>query len=577
MKNKYIQSILNLAICGLFVIFAMAILIFILPKGGLTVDFFLRGYKLVGFVSIILSIIFLILYLLSRDFKFKKKIQLPEYKDFLLLALPMSPVLNYVIINTEYLDLYGLLYLVGITLTFTIVFSFIIPILFSYFGSLKMLMISGLALSFTTLTIAQIANNPNSHIYNSQFVTQGLYLIVSFGAVYLLYFFNKKVAYVAVILFMISGIVIQFLNHSFGNLMNVEVKNFDKVTNFYNNKNNRIIKKKNIYILVYESYANLETLDHYGFDNTKQIEFLEKNGFKIYHGIYSAGGMSLDSTARILEIQGDLSKHPRHYTSGNAFTLDVFKKNGYKTIGLFTSPYFFGSSPIAWDEFYPVSKMEKFGGKMITKSVFRGEFKFNTFDEFYDYEKYLKLKKKYLSLAKSPTFFYTHNSWPGHSGNSGKCLPNEKELYFEGLKKANKEMKNDISDILSHDSKSIIVLLADHGPSLTKNCRELRKYDISSIDKYDLQDRYGTFLSIYWPEDILDVEQNIVITQDIVPAILSKITNNKNLFSDLKIERRFFDRFINIVAGINVIDGIITDGKDKGNPLFKKRSYNLPK
>ena len=95
-------------------------------------------------------------------------------------------------------------------------------------------------------------------------------------------------------------------------------------------------------------------------------------------------------------------------------------------------------------------------------------------------------------------------------------------------------MKNDVSNILNNDPDSIIVLLSDHGPYLTKNCRTLENYDISSIDKYDIQDRYGTFLSIYWPNDISDVENNIVITQDIFPAILSRITNNKNLFKELK-------------------------------------------
>ncbi len=376
---------------------------------------------------------------------------------------------------------------------------------------------------------------------------------------------------------MISGATIQLVNYSFENLTKVETKNPKRLNNFLKNNDNKIIKKKNVYILIYESYAGSETLNYYGFDNSEQIEFLEKKGFKVYHGIYSSGGMSLDTTSRILEIKGEISKHPRYYTSGNAFALDIFKANEYKTIAIFPYPYFFGGYPITWDESYPESDVKKIGAEAITKSIFRGEFKFDIFSENTDYENYLQLKKRYLNSIKEPTFFYTHNSFPGHSGNSGKCRTDEKQIYFEGLKKANVEMKTDLSYILKNDPNSIIVLLSDHGPYLTKNCRELRTYDIDKIDKYDLQDRYGTFLSIHWPKDIPYFEQNIMIIQDIIPAILSNITNNKNLFNELKIERRFFDRFVNNVAGINVIDGIITNGKDKGKPLFDKRSYNLSK
>ena len=136
-------------------------------------------------------------------------------------------------------------------------------------------------------------------------------------------------------------------------------------------------------------------------------------------------------------------------------------------------------------------------------------------------------------------------------------------------------MKNDVLSLIKNDPNSIIVLLSDHGPYLTKNCRGLENYDVNTIDKYDLQDRYGTFLSIYWPKDISNIEQNIMITQDIFPAILSNITNNKNLFNELKVERKFFDRFKNTVNGVNELNGIIKGGKDDGKPLFDKRSYSF--
>ena len=571
-KNKITQSIFDLTISAIFILVSMAILKFFLPQ-GLTTDFLLKGFKLISFMAVALNIFFLIFWYFDKDFEFKKKFELPKLKDLLLLALPMSHVLDYAVLNSEYLDLFGLLYLFVITLSFTIFFSFIFPLLFSYFASFKALMISGLALSFTIITMGKISDNPDNFFLNNQFATQFLYLIISFVVVYLLYIFNKKIAYIAVIFFMISGVVVNFLNYSKNSVKSI-IEDSDRLAKFLNNKNNEIIKKKNIYLLVYESYAGLETLNHYGFDNSSHIKFLEKNGFKIYHGIYSNGGLSIESTSRILEISGELSKPGRHYTSGNAFGLNILKANNYKTIGLFKSHYFFGSAPINWDEYYPEGNVAKYFGKNLTKIIFEGEFRFDVFDDFYNYDEYLKLKKKYLNSIKNPSFFYTHNSYPGHSGNLGRCAANEKELYFEGMKKANIEMKNDIRNILKNDSDSIIVLLSDHGPYLTKNCRELRDYDVNKIDKYDIQDRYGAFLSIYWPKSISDNKNNIVITQDIFPAILSNITSNQNLFDELKVKRKFFDNFENNVGGINVVDGIVTDGKDKGKPLFNDRTYN---
>ena len=571
-KNKITQSIFDLSISAIFILFSMAILKFSLPQ-GLTTDFLLRGFNLISYIAVVLNIFFLISWYFDKDFKFKKKIELPELKDLLLLALPMAPVLDYAVLNSDYLDLFGLLYLFAITLGFTIFFSFIFPLVFSYFASFKTLMISGLALSFTIITMGKISDNPDNFFLDNQFATQFLYLIISFVAVYLLYIFNKKVAYVAVIFFMISGIVVNFLNYSENSVKFIK-EDSDRLEKFLDNKNNEIIKKKNIYLMVYESYANLETLNHYGFDNSNHIKFLEKNGFKIYHGIYSNGGLSIESTSRILEINGELSKPGRHYTSGNAFGLNVLKANNYKTIGLFKSHYFFGSAPINWDEYYPEGNAAKYFGKNLINIIFEGEFRFDVFDDFYSYDKYLELKRKYLNSIKNPSLFYTHNSYPGHSGNSGRCASNEKELYFEGMKKANVEMKNDIGNILKNDPDSIIVLLSDHGPYLTKNCRELRDYDVSEIDKYDIQDRYGAFLSIYWPKSISDNKNDIVITQDIFPAILSNITSNPKLFDELKVKRKFFDNFENNTGGVNVFDGIITGGKDLGKPLFDKRTYN---
>ena len=405
----------------------MMLMSFIFPE-GLSTKFLLRGAKLVGVIFAILIFVFLICWYLNKNYRFVGKFKFPELNDFILMALPMSPVIDYALINNEYLNLISLIYLFSITLTFTIFFSFIFPILFSYFVSFRILMITVIALSFTILNLAKIASDPNSHFFNSQFVTQGTYLILSFVVIYILYLLNKKLTYAFVIFFMINGIAFNLYDYYSENVKEVQIS--EKLNNFLKKKNNKIVNKKNVYILVYESYANNETLNYYGFDNTEQIDFLEENGFTVYNGIYSIGSSSIASTSRILEVDGNLSRHGRHYVSGNAFGPEIFKANGYNSIALFKSSYFLSaSSPINWDEYNPKEDVTKIGGKTLTKAIFQGEFRFDIFDDFSNYEEYLELKKLF-KFKKRNTLFYTHNGYPGHSSNTGRCDANEKNLIL---------------------------------------------------------------------------------------------------------------------------------------------------
>lgn len=573
MKSQILNKlIIDVAVC-LFFVFSCMFILSITILDGYTKQFLERGYKLVGVITIITSIVFFIFWKINKFKIDRNKIKLPKFREFILLTIPMSPVLDFAFHNLEYLSFIGMLYMIFLTLSFAILLGYILPIFFSYFGSYNILMASGLALSFTILNIPKINSNPNNHLFDSQFVTQGAYLTISFIIIYSLYILNKRILYIFSIIFVLTGVSFNTLNIFSTKSINSNLTK--KYDDFFNDDKNKIINKKDIYILIYESYANLETLNYYGFNNSKQMKFLEENNFKIYHGTYSNAATSLNSTSRILEIDGPISKHGRYYLSGNSFGLNILKSNSYKTIGLFSSPFPFGSYPIRWDEYYPKENVKMIGGKIITKAIFQGEFRFDIFNDDYDYSKYLNLKNYYLkSKINKPKLFFTHNNYPGHSQNSGKCLPNERFKYFEGMKKANLEMRNDISNIKKNNPNSIIVIAGDHGPYLTKNCKTLIGYDKNDIDRFDIQDRYGSFLAINWPEELMADELNLEILQDIFPAILTSVTENKNLFEELKVERKFFDKFNTITGGINVLNGIIQGGKDDGKPLFEK-TFNI--
>lgn len=572
--KNFTQLLLDLTINALFILFSLFILKFIL-KVGPTGLFLERSFKLVGLVFLILFILFIFFFIYNKDFSFKKKFDFPQFKDIFLIALPISPIISYAILNNNYLDFQGSLYLFGFPLMFIFIFSFILPSIFSYFSSLNILLISGLALCYTILSLPIITSNPNSHFFNSQLVTQGIYLIFSFIIMYLLYFFNKNLAYIFAIVFMLAGMTSK-LSYKYINKDIIKSASEENLKMFLKNDENKIIDKKNVYIIVYESYPNFETINHYGYDNSKQFNHLEKNDFTIYQGSYSNGASSLSSIARLFEIKGNLTNHERYYTSGNSFGLNIFKANGYTIESLFNTPYFFGNYPITWDKYHPKVNVNKIGGKILIESVYKGEFRPNAFDKDYIYDEYLKLKNKNLSSNKlSPTLFYTHNSYPGHSNNSGRCSPNEKKKFFKNLEKANIEMKNDIKTVRQSDPKAIIVLLGDHGPYLTKNCTVLRKFKINLIDKYDVQDRYGALLAIRWPDDLNIADNELQITQDIFPAILSNITKNKKLFNQLKVDRKFYDRFDTNIGGVNISNGIVVGGIDDGKPLFNIRTYSI--
>ena len=107
------QLILDLAVSALFILVSMFVLKFVLTFGPTSV-FLERSCKLIGIGFVSLTIIFICFFIKDKNFQLKKKFDLPQFKDFLLISLPMSPVIGVSIINIEYLDTFGLLHVIGI-------------------------------------------------------------------------------------------------------------------------------------------------------------------------------------------------------------------------------------------------------------------------------------------------------------------------------------------------------------------------------------------------------------------------------------------------------------------------------
>jgi len=196
-----------------------------------------------------------------------------------------------------------------------------------------------------------------------------------------------------------------------------------------------------------------------------------------------------------------------------------------------------------------------------------GEFRFDVVFDRPSREQFVKYKiSTFEDISQKPRFVYMHDYLPGHSQISGKCLPDETELYRERLAKANFQMEEDIETIIQNDPDSIIIVAGDHGPYLTKNCIGTgRDYDIAEISRLDIQDRFGTFLAIKWPDRDFSEYDDITVLQDIFPAIFGYIFQDRQ-FLEAKIEARTLSP--STISGASVENGIIRGGINDGKPLF---------
>jgi hypothetical protein len=172
------------------------------------------------------------------------------------------------------------------------------------------------------------------------------------------------------------------------------------------------------------------------------------------------------------------------------------------------------------------------------------------------------------SITGNPKLVYMHSTYPGHSQNSGACLTDEIDRFRSRLEIANTEMQDDVQRILDNDPEAIIVVAGDHGPYLTKNCASLNEFEEAEISRLDIQDRFGTFLAIRWPDKDFERFDEIVVLQDLFPVIFAYLFDDES-FLDAKIDPVTFSPVS------KVRDGIITTGINHGEALFVQPESTL--
>lgn len=485
--------------------------------------------------------------------------------DLLILLLPLAPVTQYILKNQDILSLLDSTLIWVIFLALSFVFGLAIPGLIGKYSSYRLLASTGLAFIFTILNMASISGLLFWLEEGSLKIQLGLFALALVIIWLLLGLKNKKDMMFVVLIFFLGSVAIQFLPQNKSSAAYSDSKSYkeNKLLNLTAERQSEITPS--IYLLVYDAYVANETMLAYGIDNSEQEEFLVSQGFVLYPHTYSVGSYSLSTMNKVLNVSVDSYGHSRRGVSGDGVVQKVLKSLNYQTFGVFRYDYMFRGIGPRYDHYVPQTIIPSYA--LLLSGIMMGEFRFDIGLDTISDEQYVQSKHDvFAEPRETPIFIYTHSSLPGHSQNSGACLQDEAELFWERLTEANDEMEQDIALILENDPEALVIVAGDHGPYLTKNCLFTDGfYDMSEISRIDIQDRLGSFLAIRWPSDDYQKYDDIVVLQDIFPSIFAYIYQDEELLQS-KIEPVIIDTFS--VSGVIVNDGMIIGGANDGEPLF---------
>lgn len=568
LSPRYLFSNILIPLGVLMVYVLVSSLLF---PAGITWAFFVRLNKYIIPPTILVFIGFLIFVGLK-----KHKLDLsraaggkPIASDALLLLLPLAQVIQYILVNHAVLAGNETVLVVSFFVLLASIFIIIIPYLFRKFGSFQPVMAVGLAFVVFVVLMPSMSQQFSWHEVG-RFKTL---LMIFFGICFLSWLvFQLKwqpLLRVFAVLFLVVNSIYQLITLNMGQSASIAGRDQNPLLVMIGSRQPAVTP--NIYLLVYDAYVSNETITGYGLDNHLQEQYLEDLGFKIYPHTYSLGSATLTSMSRLFNASADYYGNNKwRALAGDGVVQGLLEGMGYETYGIFPTDFQFRGYPPAYDHSFPAHSSSI---NLLINGILSGEFRFDLgFEdvslEEYDFEK----EEVFLADSEIPKFIYTQSEFPAHAQTSGVCLPNEVELFGRRLKRANKFMRQDIEMILKNDPDAILIVAGDHGPRITKNCLDTGDhYDISEISRLDIQDRFGSFLAIRWPTADFEDVDDIVVLQDLFPAIFAYIFQDPSLLN-ARVDPVILD--VEWISGATVRDGIIVGGINDGESLFV--GPNLP-
>lgn len=483
--------------------------------------------------------------------------------DLLLLLLPLTPVVQYIINNQESLSRLDALIVLVFFGLFSGFYILVIPVLLGRFGSTRILRGMSLAFVYTLISMAMLSSSFSWLEYGSMKVQLPYFVAVLAAAMLLLSLKGKRLLSLLIVanLLINSGVQVLSAGGEAGGTSDTGAE--DRLGALVAGRSPATTA--NIYLMIYDSYVTNETMLAYGIDNQAQEDYLSEQGFVLYPHTYSVGAETIDSMSRVLNATSENLGQRRRTVAGDGAVHQALKSLGYTTYGIFPYDYMFRGVGSFYDVSVPQVNTPPY--MHLITGVLMGEFRFDIGFEAQSYDQYAETKLNLLAgITEAPVFIYAHSALPGHSQNSGVCLANETALYAERLASANREMRQDIEMILRNDPGALIIVAGDHGPYLTKNCTVTDKaYEISEISRLDIQDRYGAFLAIRWPTEGYAQYDQIQVLQDVFPAVLAYLYDDQGILQ-LIVEPVIENT--RPTSGVTVTNGVIAGGMDDGEALF---------
>lgn len=161
LEAKWMHVLIPLVVLTLYFVSFSCFLSWLLPEYGANVNavFVNRAWKFSLLLAAGLYLIFFVLFKIGKGNKltFGNSIEKLCVSDFILILLPLTPVVQYILKNQDILSPLGSLYVSAVFVVFSTVFIIVIPTLLGIVGSTKTLMILGLAFTFTITNMASLS------------------------------------------------------------------------------------------------------------------------------------------------------------------------------------------------------------------------------------------------------------------------------------------------------------------------------------------------------------------------------------------------------------------------------------